>query len=197
MAAHVDSAPLGADPICGVEPSLPGSWLKVLLLEPVPQSMAIDDKNLLRLAGAALLFAFCAVAVGPAADPAGQLIQPGEAAATAPLLPLPPFADRAEGLLRQLSLEEKVSLMSTDCPDIKRSGEVLIPAFNWWQECLHGFNEQRERGATSFPQVGGGRHLSCTTACVMACTGWCSTCSAGTDHCCGHPAEALVAQAVA
>jgi hypothetical protein len=119
------------------------------------------NKTLLRVAAAALV-AFSAATEVSASDPARR--QPGDAAATAAQASSPPpFADRAERLLRQLSLGEKISLMSTDSPTINRSGSVLIPAFNWWQECLHGFNEQRERGATIFPQVG--------TACFTVCTG--------------------------
>ena len=107
------------------------------------------DQTLLRVATLLALLAATAVSASdPADSQAGA--HPWEAAA---ITAQPPFVDRAEWLLRQLSLEEKIGLMSTDSRGVNRSGTVLIPAFNWWQECLHGFNEQGERGATSFPQV--------------------------------------------
>ena len=130
------------------------------------------NKTLSRVTAAGLLALLVATAVS-ASDPAGGQAgaQPRQAAATAAQASPPPFADRAERLLRQLSLGEKISLMSTDSPDINRSGSVLIRAFNWWQECLHGFNEQRERGATSFPQA--------STTCCMVGTGWLATSAPG------------------
>jgi beta-glucosidase len=45
-------------------------------------------------------------------------------------------------------LEEKVSLMLYDSPAIERLG---IPAYNWWNECLHGV--ARSGLATVFPQA--------------------------------------------
>lgn len=67
-------------------------------------------------------------------------------------------ADRAERLLRQLTLEEKIGQMSTSAPAVMRGGHTLIPAFNFWQEALHGMkvDDPDEPGGTLFPQVGGG-----------------------------------------
>ena len=61
------------------------------------------------------------------------------------------FEARADTLLAELTLEEKVSQLDTDSPAIDRVG---IPAFNWWQECLHGAMlwETPAGGATMFPQ---------------------------------------------
>lgn len=39
---------------------------------------------------------------------------------------------RIDRILKQLTLEEKVSLMDTNSPAITRDDGVLIPAFNWW-----------------------------------------------------------------
>jgi beta-glucosidase len=47
-----------------------------------------------------------------------------------------------------MTLEEKVSQMVYDAPAIERLG---IPAYNWWNECLHGVG--RAGVATVFPQA--------------------------------------------
>jgi len=47
-----------------------------------------------------------------------------------------------------MTLEEKVSQMMNDAPAIDRLG---IPAYNWWNECLHGV--ARAGIATVFPQA--------------------------------------------
>lgn len=57
------------------------------------------------------------------------------------------FAQRARELVAQMTLEEKVSQMRYDAPAIERLG---IPAYNWWNECLHGVG--RSGTATVFPQ---------------------------------------------
>ncbi|MHB9055112.1 MAG: glycoside hydrolase family 3 C-terminal domain-containing protein [Paludibacteraceae bacterium] len=58
------------------------------------------------------------------------------------------FEERTADLLSRLTLEEKVQLMRYDSPEIKRLG---IPAYNWWNECLHGVG--RSGLATVFPQA--------------------------------------------
>lgn len=58
------------------------------------------------------------------------------------------FEVRTEDLVSRLTLEEKVQLLRYDSPEIKRLG---IPAYNWWNECLHGV--ARSGLATVFPQA--------------------------------------------
>lgn len=55
---------------------------------------------------------------------------------------------RAEDLVAQMTLEEKASQLKYDAPAIKRLG---IPAYNWWNEGLHGV--ARAGQATVFPQA--------------------------------------------
>jgi len=54
---------------------------------------------------------------------------------------------RVADLLAQMTLEEKVSQLMNDSPAIDRLG---IPAYNWWNECLHGV--ARAGRATVFPE---------------------------------------------
>lgn len=56
--------------------------------------------------------------------------------------------ERAELLLKQLTLDEKISLMMDDSPEIARLG---IPRYSWWNEALHGVG--RAGYATVFPQA--------------------------------------------
>ena len=42
---------------------------------------------------------------------------------------------KATELVNQMTLEEKASQLRYDAPAIKRLG---IPAYNWWNEALHG-----------------------------------------------------------
>ena len=58
-----------------------------------------------------------------------------------------PIEERVQDLLNQMTLSEKVSQMRYDAPEIKRLG---VPAYNWWNECLHGVARAGE--ATVFPQ---------------------------------------------
>jgi beta-glucosidase len=58
------------------------------------------------------------------------------------------FEDRSEDLLNRLTLQEKTALLCYDSPAIERLG---IPAYNWWNECLHGV--ARSGLATVFPQA--------------------------------------------
>ncbi len=55
---------------------------------------------------------------------------------------------QAESLVVQMTLEEKASQLRYDAPAIPRLG---IPAYNWWNEALHGV--ARSGTATVFPQA--------------------------------------------
>ena len=55
---------------------------------------------------------------------------------------------KAEALAAQMTIEEKASQLRFDAPAIPRLG---IPAYNWWNEALHGV--ARAGTATSFPQA--------------------------------------------
>lgn len=55
---------------------------------------------------------------------------------------------RAEQLVANMTLEEKASQLRYDAPPIRR---LNIPAYNWWNEALHGV--ARAGTATSFPQA--------------------------------------------
>ena len=56
--------------------------------------------------------------------------------------------NKAKALVAQMTLEEKASQLRYDAPAIDRLG---IPAYNWWNEALHGV--ARAGTATSFPQA--------------------------------------------
>src|SRR5215472_17757127 len=62
--------------------------------------------------------------------------------------PAAPMEKRADDLLSRMTLEEKVSQLMNDSPAIDRLG---IPAYNWWNEGLHGL--ARSGRATVFPQA--------------------------------------------
>ena len=69
--------------------------------------------------------------------------------------PRPPYLDpdlafeaRAADLVSRLTVAEKVSQLMNDAPAIPRLG---IPAYEWWNECLHGV--ARAGSATVFPQA--------------------------------------------
>lgn len=55
---------------------------------------------------------------------------------------------RAEELVSKMTIEEKASQLKYDAPAISRLG---IPAYNWWNEALHGV--ARAGQATIFPQA--------------------------------------------
>ena len=57
-------------------------------------------------------------------------------------------AQKAKELVGKMSLEEKASQLKYDSPAIERLG---IPAYNWWNEALHGV--ARAGTATVFPQA--------------------------------------------
>ncbi len=56
--------------------------------------------------------------------------------------------ERVSDLIGRMTLPEKVSQMSHDSPAIER---LTIPAYDWWNECLHGV--ARAGRATVFPQA--------------------------------------------
>jgi beta-glucosidase len=56
--------------------------------------------------------------------------------------------ERVSDLVSRMTLKEKVLQMVFDAPPIERLG---IPAYNWWNECLHGV--ARAGVATVFPQA--------------------------------------------
>jgi len=59
-----------------------------------------------------------------------------------------PLEFRVKNLMNQLTLTEKISLLGYDSKPVERLG---IPAYNWWNEALHGV--ARAGKATVFPQA--------------------------------------------
>lgn len=60
-----------------------------------------------------------------------------------------PEEERIEDLIARLTLAEKVEMMKHASPAIPRLG---IPAYNWWNEALHGVARTEEK-VTVFPQA--------------------------------------------
>ena len=56
---------------------------------------------------------------------------------------------RARALVAQMTVEEQASQLRFDAPAIERLG---IPAYNWWNEALHGVARTQEK-VTVFPQA--------------------------------------------
>ena len=56
--------------------------------------------------------------------------------------------EKAQALVARMTVEEAASQLRYDAPAVKRLG---IPAYNWWNEALHGV--ARAGTATSFPQA--------------------------------------------
>ena len=44
--------------------------------------------------------------------------------------------ERAEALVNEMTVEEAASQLRYDAPAVERLG---IPAYNWWNEGIHGF----------------------------------------------------------
>ncbi len=57
-------------------------------------------------------------------------------------------AERARELVAKMTLEERASQLKYDAPPIRH---LNVPAYNWWNEALHGV--ARAGTATSFPQA--------------------------------------------
>jgi len=62
--------------------------------------------------------------------------------------PSQPIDKRVDDLLSRMALEEKASQLLSESPPIDRLG---IPAYDWWNECLHGV--ARAGVATVFPET--------------------------------------------
>ena len=95
----------------------------------------------------------CSPAVGQIALLlAALLIQAGAAAGTQPFYtdPSQPVEKRVDDLVARMTLDEKISQLMNGAPAIDRLG---IPAYDWWNECLHGVG--RAGLATVFPQATG------------------------------------------
>lgn len=60
-----------------------------------------------------------------------------------------PLEERLNDVISRLTLDEKVLLMQHNAPAIVRLG---IPAYNWWNEALHGVARTKEY-VTVFPQA--------------------------------------------
>ena len=87
----------------------------------------------------------------PAAAPGVMTLPITAPAPTSPPLwrnPDKPLDDRIKDLIGQMSLEEKSAQICEKAPAIPRLG---IPAYNYWNECLHGV--ARSGIATVFPQA--------------------------------------------
>ncbi|MDR3717483.1 MAG: glycoside hydrolase family 3 C-terminal domain-containing protein [Bryobacteraceae bacterium] len=61
--------------------------------------------------------------------------------------PKAPMEKRVDDLVSRLTLEEKAAQLMNNAPAIPRLG---VPAYNWWNECLHGV--ARAGRATVFPE---------------------------------------------
>jgi beta-glucosidase len=94
--------------------------------------------------------------VAQQASPAGQPVQgrqpPGSSSHPGEGLPYQnlalPFEVRAADLVSRMTSEEKISQLMNDAAEIPRLG---VPAYEWWNECLHGV--ARAGAATVFPQA--------------------------------------------
>ncbi len=58
------------------------------------------------------------------------------------------WENKARELVSKMTVEERMEQLRYDAPAIERLG---VPAYNWWNECLHGV--ARQGRATVFPQA--------------------------------------------
>ena len=64
------------------------------------------------------------------------------------------FRERAELLVRELTLEEKAGQFgSLVTEEVKRDGVTILPHYQYWNEAIHGY--ARMGNATSFPSSKG------------------------------------------
>ena len=96
----------------------------------------------------ALLLCLCGGALGQSNAKGATAGNKGEEGKPAYLDTDLPLEQRVRDLTARMTLEEKVSQMQNDAPTIPRLG---IPAYNWWNEALHGV--ARAGKATVFPQA--------------------------------------------
>jgi len=98
-----------------------------------------------------LVVAFLCLVFGPStlrAQTAPQVAAEKDSARAPYLDPNLPLEQRVNDLVSRMTLEEKVSQMHDVAPALPRLG---IPAYNWWNEGLHGV--ARSGNATVFPQA--------------------------------------------
>jgi beta-glucosidase len=62
--------------------------------------------------------------------------------------PAAPLDKRVDDLISRMTVEEKISQLMSDSPAIDH---LDVPAYNWWNECLHGV--ARAGRATVFPET--------------------------------------------
>jgi beta-glucosidase len=105
----------------------------------------VPDRFFLPLAAFLCLWFGASNATAQTADNTSATKEP---ARTPYLDPRLPVEQRVNDLVSRMALEEKVSQMQDVAPAISRLG---IPAYNWWNEGLHGV--ARAGNATVFPQA--------------------------------------------
>ena len=57
---------------------------------------------------------------------------------------------KAEALVAKMTVEEKAGQLKFDAPSIERLG---IPAYNWWNEALHGVARAGTATAVSYTHL--------------------------------------------
>ena len=95
------------------------------------QSGSGQMKAALRLPLSALLLVVCCLL----SRAAGAVDQPADTNAPLWKNPAEPVELRVRDLVGRMTLEEKALQVCNDAPAIPRIG---LPAYNYWNECLHG-----------------------------------------------------------